>query len=38
MRPQDPNIGRDILGGQFQILQKIGSGGMDPSTRLRNRR
>jgi len=28
MRPQDPNIGRDILGGQFQILQKIGSGGM----------
>ncbi|HMY16988.1 MAG TPA: protein kinase [Polyangium sp.] len=28
MRSQDPNIGRDILGGQFQILQKIGSGGM----------
>ena len=28
MRPQDPNIGRDLLGGQFQILQKIGSGGM----------
>jgi len=28
MRPQDPNIGRDILSGQFQILQKIGSGGM----------
>jgi serine/threonine-protein kinase len=26
--PQDPYIGRDILGGQFQILQKIGSGGM----------
>jgi eukaryotic-like serine/threonine-protein kinase len=25
---QDPNIGRDLLGGQFQILQKIGSGGM----------
>ena len=24
----DPNIGRDILDGQFQILQKIGSGGM----------
>ncbi|WP_437927687.1 serine/threonine-protein kinase [Sorangium sp. So ce291] len=24
----DPNIGRDLLGGQFQILQKIGSGGM----------
>jgi eukaryotic-like serine/threonine-protein kinase len=28
MRQQDPNIGRDLLGGQFQILQKIGSGGM----------
>ena len=28
MRPQDPFIGRDILGGQFQILQKIGAGGM----------
>jgi serine/threonine-protein kinase len=28
MRPQDPNIGRDIENGQFQILQKIGSGGM----------
>src|SRR5262249_47895913 len=28
MRPQDPNIGRDLLNGQFQILQKIGSGGM----------
>ncbi len=26
--PQDPYIGRDLLGGQFQILQKIGSGGM----------
>lgn len=25
---QDPYIGRDLLGGQFQILQKIGSGGM----------
>lgn len=24
----DPFIGRDILNGQFQILQKIGSGGM----------
>ncbi len=24
----DPFIGRDILDGQFQILQKIGSGGM----------
>lgn len=28
MRPQDPFIGRDILNGEFQILQKIGSGGM----------
>jgi len=28
MRPEDPFIGRDILNGQFQILQKIGSGGM----------
>src|SRR5579864_5464769 len=28
MRPQDPFIGRDILKGSFQILQKIGSGGM----------
>jgi serine/threonine protein kinase len=28
MRPQDPFIGRDILNGQFQILQKVGSGGM----------
>jgi len=28
MRPPDPFIGRDILNGQFQILQKIGSGGM----------
>jgi serine/threonine-protein kinase len=28
MRPQDPFIGRDILNGTFQILQKIGSGGM----------
>ncbi len=27
-RQQDPFIGRDILQGQFQILQKIGSGGM----------
>jgi serine/threonine protein kinase len=27
-RPQDPFIGRDILNGQFQVLQKIGSGGM----------
>ena len=28
MRPADPFIGRDILNGSFQILQKIGSGGM----------
>jgi serine/threonine protein kinase len=28
MRPEDPFIGRDILNGQFQILQKIGAGGM----------
>ncbi len=28
MPPPDPFIGRDILNGQFQILQKIGSGGM----------
>jgi serine/threonine-protein kinase len=28
MSAPDPNIGRDILDGQFQILQKIGSGGM----------
>jgi serine/threonine protein kinase len=28
MRPQDPFIGRDILDGQFQVLQKVGSGGM----------
>jgi eukaryotic-like serine/threonine-protein kinase len=28
VRPQDPFIGRDILNGQFQILQRIGSGGM----------
>jgi serine/threonine-protein kinase len=27
-RQQDAFIGRDILQGQFQILQKIGSGGM----------
>ncbi len=27
-RPQDPFIGREILNGQFKILQKIGSGGM----------
>jgi len=28
MRPQDPFIGKEILNGQFQVLQKIGSGGM----------
>src|ERR1700678_1155395 len=28
MRPVDPFIGRDILDGQFKILQKIGSGRM----------
>jgi eukaryotic-like serine/threonine-protein kinase len=28
MRAPDPFIGRDILEGQFHILQKIGSGGM----------
>ncbi len=28
MRPLDPFIGRDIDNGKFQILQKIGSGGM----------
>ncbi|MCA9596344.1 MAG: protein kinase [Myxococcales bacterium] len=28
MRPSDPFIGREILGGQFQVLQKIGTGGM----------
>jgi len=27
-RPKDPFIGRDILDGQFRILQKIGTGGM----------
>ena len=28
MRPKDPFIGREILGGQFQIVEKIGTGGM----------
>src|SRR5688572_23249870 len=27
-RSQDPFIGREILGGQFKVLQKIGTGGM----------
>jgi serine/threonine protein kinase len=28
MRPADPFIGREILGGQFKVVQKIGTGGM----------
>jgi serine/threonine protein kinase len=28
MPPNDPFIGREILGGQFKIVQKIGTGGM----------
>ncbi|MFO0679677.1 MAG: serine/threonine-protein kinase [Polyangiaceae bacterium] len=28
MRSEDPFIGRDILDGQFRLLEKIGSGGM----------
>jgi serine/threonine protein kinase len=28
MRPKDPFIGREILGGQYQIVEKIGTGGM----------
>jgi serine/threonine-protein kinase len=28
MRPKDPFIGREILNGQFQVLEKIGTGGM----------
>jgi serine/threonine protein kinase len=28
MRPQDPFLGREILEGQFTIVQKIGTGGM----------
>jgi eukaryotic-like serine/threonine-protein kinase len=28
MKPPDPFLGREILGGQFKILQKIGTGGM----------
>jgi eukaryotic-like serine/threonine-protein kinase len=27
-RQQDPFVGQEILGGQFRILQRIGSGGM----------
>jgi len=28
MRPKDPFIGRQILDGQFEVVQKIGTGGM----------
>ncbi len=28
MRPKDPFIGREILDGQYKIVQKIGTGGM----------
>jgi len=28
MRPADPFIGREILGGQYRVVQKIGTGGM----------
>ncbi len=28
MRPKDPFIGRAILGGQYEVLEKIGTGGM----------
>ena len=28
MRPKDPFIGRELLGGQFKVLEKIGTGGM----------
>jgi eukaryotic-like serine/threonine-protein kinase len=28
MRPKDPFIGREILGGEYQVLEKIGTGGM----------
>ncbi len=28
MRPQDPFIGREILDGQFHVIQRIGTGGM----------
>jgi serine/threonine-protein kinase len=28
MRPKDPFIGRELLGGQFRVLEKIGTGGM----------
>jgi serine/threonine protein kinase len=28
MRPKDPFIGREILNGQFRVLEKVGTGGM----------
>lgn len=28
MRPKDPFIGRELLGGQFRVLEKVGTGGM----------
>ena len=28
MRPKDPFIGREILGGEYLVLEKIGTGGM----------
>jgi len=28
MRPKDPFIGREILGGQYLVLEKVGTGGM----------
>ncbi len=28
MRPKDPFIGREILDGQFRVLEKVGTGGM----------
>jgi eukaryotic-like serine/threonine-protein kinase len=28
MRPKDPFIGRELLDGQFRVLEKVGTGGM----------
>src|SRR4029079_18923170 len=28
MRPKDPFIGREILGGEYLVLEQIGTGGM----------